>query len=473
MGDEQQYGTALRRALRSEWRGRRVTVMGLGQYRYGTGQSSAAFFASLGAKVLVTDRLSSEHFRSARVALRSYTNIRYRFGEHRIADFEQTDLVIKNPIIPATSEYLQAARARGIPVETDVSWFIGRCPSRVIGVTGTRGKSTTATLIAHLLGGEASNVWLGGNIGRSPLHFFFRLNPDSLVVLELSSWMLESIAPHHWSPSIAVVTNFYRDHLNTYSSFAAYTRAKSLIARFQRRSDICISNGDQPTVQSVLRNMPGKQIRFSLQNKGEATLRGESFVLKRGAKMTRLALRRDLRLPGKHNLANALAALTAAALLELPEQRLRARLRRFQGVPERIETIRILRRRRFVDDTTATSPDATITAVHCFSKPLTLIAGGTDKSLEFSALAHVIAQRTTRVILLPGTATDRLSVKLQKLNVSFFGPVQSMREAVRLAWKGSRPGETILLSPGAASFGLFVNEFDRGKAFRRAVQGLQ
>jgi UDP-N-acetylmuramoylalanine--D-glutamate ligase len=467
------FGNTLRRQLRKEWSGRRVTVMGLGQIRWGSGWSSAAFFASLGAKVTVTDQKSADSFTPALKALRPYP-ITYVFGKHRLQDFSTADLVIKNPIVSLRSPYLRAARRKKIPIETDVSWFVQHCSSRVIGVTGTRGKSTTATLIAHLLGGESKKIYLGGNVGRSPLRFLFQLRPDSLVVLELSSWMLESLSPHRWSPSVAVLTNVYRDHLNTYGSFAEYTSAKALITKFQRPGDLLVYNDDHPIVKRIARKTKAACLRFSLHHKAEVFAQKNTLYLQSGGTVRPMATTKDIQLLGQHNIANTLAALGAVSPFMTSKAFIRSRLRSFQGVPERLETIRVFRKRRFINDTTATSPDATIAALECFPKPLVLIAGGTDKELDFRLVARTILRRVSSLVLLPGSGTIRLQRELKRLGFRrSLGPVQSMPEAVSIAWNQSTPGSTILLSPGATSFGLFTNEFDRGRAFRTAVRALR
>lgn len=460
-------------AFARQWRGRRVTVMGLGQNRWGSGWSAAAFFARIGAQVTVTDKKPESDLRAAINALKKY-RIKYVLGRHRLKDFINADLIIRNPGVPADSPYLIKAVKAGRPVETDISLFFMLCPSSIIGVTGTRGKSTTASLIHHLIKGKWPGSKFGGNIGYSPLNFIGIINKSAPVVLELSSWLLESLDNHRISPSVAVITNIFPDHLDRYRNFEAYQRAKTSICRYQSNNDVVVFNNDQSNAKNIARLSPGHKIAFGITDpKGQGCwLDGQSIYFF-DRKRISIIKASELPLVGQHNVRNALAAIAAAVTLGVPVKIIKRRLKTFPGVPERLETIRKWRQLIFIDDTTATSPEATMAALTAIKKPIVLICGGTNKRLRYGQLAKTISRHVNNCILLPGTATNLLIDEFKKINFkSYSRPVASMAAAVQQAMTVAPVGSTILLSPGTASFGLFKNEYDRGRQFRAFVDKL-
>ncbi|MBI4280614.1 UDP-N-acetylmuramoyl-L-alanine--D-glutamate ligase [Candidatus Uhrbacteria bacterium] len=470
-----------------EFRNKRVLIFGLGQYREGSGVSAAKFFIRRGSKVTVTDLKKEKDLkRTVRLVKGKAVLV---LGRHRMSDVRNTDIIIRNPGVPNHSPYLVEARRRKIPIYTDVSLFMQLCPCPVIGITGTRGKSTTTALVGEIMRLKNSKTFVGGNIQRSPLTFFHRLDKNSLVVLELSSWLAESLADIRQSPEAAAVTNIYRDHLNIHGSMAAYLRAKEQIFRFQKAGDILALNRDN----QYTRKMVGKFDRdrnkdrifwFSMKPLPRG-LRGawvkDGWIMVDGRRV--MAIDR-LRLKGKHNVANALAAAAVAAAMSVPIKKIARVLRTFAGLAYRQEIVRLRRGVAWINDTTATTPEATMAALERFSKNpklktqnpkprLVLIAGGTDKKLQFTELARVIKKYCKFVVLLDGTATDKLSRLLPV--TSYQLPVtvaNSMRQAVQTARSIAERGDIVLLSPGAASFGLFKNEFDRGDQFNRLVRRL-
>jgi UDP-N-acetylmuramoylalanine--D-glutamate ligase len=360
-------------------------------------------------------------------------------------------------------------------VLNDIVVFLKNCPAQVIGVTGTRGKSTTSALVAEIFKAAGRRVWLGGNIKISPLSFAERVQADDLVVLELSSWMLEHFKEARPGLKVAVFTNLLRDHLNTYDSMADYFSAKKGIFAGQTSRDIAVISADNIWTKKLRRATKAKIIWTSLKSRPEKDAvfvrRGEIIAREQG-KVTRAAAISDLALQGEHNLANALLAIGAGRALDAPWNAMKKALRTFKGLPDRQEAVRVWRGVSFINDTTATTPDATIAALRVFpSQKTVLITGGTDKKLFFGELARE-ALKVKALVLLPGSATDKLRPLLDRNNVSY-ADVRSMKEAVASAAKKARPGDRVLLSPGAASFGLFKNEFDRGEQFVREVKRLR
>ncbi len=457
-------------------RKKNVLVLGLGTH--GGGVATTNWLVRHGAIVTVTDLRTRRDLQTALRQLRHRRRIRFVLGRHRMGDIRSAELIVQNPAVPNDSPYLHEARARGIPIVNEAVLFFAHCPCPIIAVTGTKGKSTTSTLIHRLLKAKyGSRVFLAGNIRTTAmLAVMDRLKPSDRVVVELSSWHLERFAEFRTSAHIAVVTNLLDDHLNRYPSRAAYHRAKSLVWRWQRPQDLVILNHDDPRERVWAKRVPSRAVWFGHRDhRGSgAFLRGSAILFRRSRSTRILAHTNDLRLPGAHMRANALAALCVAGLHGVSAQDCKKTLRSFRGLAGRLETVRIVHGVSFINDTTATAPAASIAALETFSQSVILIAGGTDKgfrALSFRALAQAIQEQAHVCILLPGTATQKLRRELVRLGVRSV-PAPTMDDAVHKAFRRARPGDVVLLSPGAASFGLFRHEFERGDAFVRAVRQL-
>jgi len=433
--------------------------MGLGLQ--GGGVGTVKFLAREGAKITVTDLRPRQVLAPALKALRKIRGIRWVLGKHRSRDFVRADIVVKNPGVRPDNFYLKLARRHGIPVTSDIGIFFRHSPSTIIGVTGTRGKSTTAYLIWKFLKNGRRRVFLGGNIRTSVLEFLPRLRKDDLVVVELSSFQLADLASDKKSPSIAVCTNIYRDHLNWHKNFNDYLKAKSNIFKFQQPNDYLFINPEDDKLKKITRGAPGRIIAARLPR--------------------RLRKLVDEKL-GQHYRPAVALATAVAEHLGISMASIRRELKAFRGLEGRQEEIAKIRGVHFINDTTATIPEATIAALKRFrklarKKKLILIAGGTDKNLKFEELAGAIRRYADWLILLPGTATEKIksqkfSSAPNKENKPPLLEVKNMKEAVATAYSLAQRGDYILLSPGAASFGLFLNEFDRGKQFVASVRQL-
>lgn len=460
------------------YKGKKITVMGLGRYPKGSGVSAVHFLCTQGARVTVTDLRTKEELKEQLKQLQKYTNIRYVLGKHEIRDFSHADMIVKNPAVPSQSPYLKEARKHKIPIHSDITLFLQEVDNPIIGITGTRGKSTTATLTHALLATRYPKVKLGGNITISPLQYLGKLGKHDPVVLELSSWMLNSLPTIKRSPDMALVTNVMIDHLNMYPSYGAYVRDKALIVKYQKKHDIAIFNKDNAETKKMATLAQGRVYWYSMKplSAREAGVyvnaRGE-IIFQEGSEKMIIARVKDCALQAPHMISNTLGAIVIAILSGVTPNKIKKVLKIFKGVPSRLDTIRVHKGIRYVNDTTATTPDATIAALRSFREPIVLIAGGTDKKLEYTKLAQeVSASAIKELILLPGTATDILLplLDLEKVNVSLVG---NMKDAVMYATAHAEKGDVVLLSPGAASFGIFINEFDRGARFIRAVKELK
>jgi UDP-N-acetylmuramoylalanine--D-glutamate ligase len=485
-----------------EYRGMKVLVMGLGHL--GGGAGTANYFLSRGAEVTVTDLKPEEELGPSVRALDSGKNLRLVLGRHRFEDFRSVDLVIKNPAVPPDSPYLRHAVDHGVRVDTDIGIFLDKVREitpNLIGVTGTKGKSTTATLIHGIFSRVFRGTVLGGNITVPVLNLLEGIRRNAYVVLELSSFQLGGIREKRFSPRVAVLTNFLEDHLNYYRSMDEYFEDKSVLFRYQGDGDTLVTNREDPTLSAVVTKRGVKRLTFGFSGEfaGEGCFVGSEGIYYRGGNgEERFVMEtRAAKLPGVHNLSNILAAAATALSEGVSARVVSDAVGTFAGIPHRLEYLGAWNSISFYNDTAATIPDAAVRGIGCFGGPLTLIAGGADKGLTLEGLACVIRERVAQLILLEGSGTGRLIECLAWREsgdpVSGSGtpgdrtpggrapgtaPVPpyrvfgSLREAFAHACRVTPPGGTVLLSPGFASFGMFKNEFDRGDQFKDLVRSL-
>jgi len=479
-----------------DFKNKRITVMGVGLH--GGGVGVIRFLAEQGAKILATDLKHKEDLNDSLEILKDLP-IEFILGEHRLQDFTDTDMIIKNPGVPEDSKFLKAAKEKGVVIESDIGIFFELCPAPIIAVTGTKGKSTTASLLAHTLSQHYPQVILAGNIRSSVLEKLPEITKDTIVVLELSSWQLADAKNHKKSPYVAVITNLMQDHLNRYDSFSDYVEDKKLIFKFQKEKDYLFLNYSDPLLRDISKGVVSRIYFYSTD--GDNLLKEELPKFNQKARLGAYAIGKkifygaaqgeicdlkDIKLIGRHNLSNVLAAVSVADLYNIPAEKIKTALKTFKGLAGRLQLIDEIGGIKYINDTTATAPDAAIAAINSITefystkknteaepdnKKIVLIAGGADKKLSFDEFAQAIAEKCKAVILLKGTATDKIEKILNKhLPIKI---VNSMEKAVNLATKEATRGDVILLSPGCASFGLFEHEFDRGEKFNKAVASLK
>lgn len=452
--------------------------MGLGLH--GGGLATARWFAEHGAYVTVTDLKAPELLEASLKKLEDLPRERLHFtlGRHEENDFLQADMVIKNPAVPKGSPYLKLAKR----VESDISMFLTLNRRPLIAVTGSKGKSTVVSALYHTIKALYPGAMLGGNITVNPLLFADAASEpgEDPVILELSSWQLGDLAdPGLLKPRLAIITNIMHDHQNSYPSMEAYVDDKARIYAGQGREDLAILNGEDPWYGKFRREAPGRVLTFFSspppamggQHDAAAWLndRGEGWLRHEGGEEQILPA--DILLPGEHNRLNLLVAAAALRSFGLSTDVILDGMARFPGVAHRLELVRERQGVRWYNDSTATIPEACAGAVKSFPGDIILICGGTDKKLDFTELEKVIA-RPKRIILLQGSATDRLLPLLKEKEISFDGPYPALLEAVQKADEAAARGDVVLFSPGATSFGMFVNEFDRGNQFRAMVTAL-
>ena len=458
-------------------RGKKVVVMGLGVH--GGGLGVARYCAEQGADVIVTDLRSAELLQDSIAALADVP-ITYILGEHREEDFRTCDIVVQNPAVPATSPYIAIARAAGAAIEMEMTLFFRACPAPIIGITGTKGKTTTATLVAHLLKSWRADTILAGNMRISALAQLAMITPHTPVVLELSSFVLEGLGVAGLSPALAAITNIHPDHLDRYGTMDAYIAAKAVIGSYQRHDDCLVLNAQDAVLQAMAPTMPGTIVWSSTADiahpsDGSVYWHGEKLQTVRAGRTITVATSADVLLVGEHNRANIATAVALALRAGMPPEAIAAGLATFTGVEHRQEIVATVAGHTFINDTAATMPDAAIAALVSLPQPLIWIAGGADKKLSFEALAASATDHAQHIVLLQGTATDLLREALVRHGAAerIVGTFDSFETAIRAAHAIRITPATIALSPGCASFGMFRNEFHRGEEFRRVVQLIQ
>lgn len=456
--------------------GKRVTLIGLGTR--GGGLGVARYLAEQGAFVTVTDQRDEAALAESLAALADLP-IRYVLGRHDERDFtpEGADVIVRNPGVPRRAPLLELARAHGIPIEMEMSLFFRACPAPIIGVTGTKGKTTVSTLAGALIAAERPGAVTAGNMGISALEQLPHLRPEVPVVIELSSWQLEALIEHGLAPHIAVLTLIAEDHLNTYDGFADYAETKRGITRHQRQGDWLIVNQDDPESWQAAGRSPATTVPFGTTDTGGdgAWLSPNGLLWRWQGAERRWPLPDTSAFAGRHGARNALAAIAAASLAGVGPEAIARGLQRFAGVRDRMERVAEIDGVTYINDTTATAPVAAAAALEALAGcpgRVHLLCGGADKGLDPSPLAAAAAMHGAAIYLFQGTATPGLAVALREAGVEPAGPFGSMDEAVAAARQNARPGDVVLLSPGCASFGLFRDEFDRGDRFRREVAAL-
>jgi UDP-N-acetylmuramoylalanine--D-glutamate ligase len=432
-----------------ELRDKRVTVAGLG--RFGGGIAVARWLVEQGATVLVTDQAPAEKLAES-VAKLDGLPIQFRLGDQRESDFADADLVVASPAIPPASPYLAAARAAGVTVTTEIKLFVERCPATVVGVTGTKGKSTTTAMLGDILKGQFT-THVGGNIGRSLLADLGRIDKTHIVVLELSSYMLEYLGAMRWSPHIAVVTYIAADHLEWHGSAEAYVDAKRNLVRFQRPDDFLVVCGENPAAMAFASHSKARAVPYGVAGR-------KPF---------------ELLVPGRHNQLNAQGAYAAAALLGVDWETAQSALREFRGLPHRLELVNESETGvRYYNDSIATIPEAAVLALESFPpRRVVQIVGGYDKGLPLTPLANALVERAKAALCI-GATGKKLVEMIGQSGLTGAADVYDcgdLATAMKLAKSIATRGDVVLLSTGCASYDQFTNFEERGEAFAKLAAG--
>jgi UDP-N-acetylmuramoylalanine--D-glutamate ligase len=440
------------------FKGKKITVMGLGLLGRGLGYTK--FLAECGAILTVTDLKSKEQLATSVTALSKYPNITFVLGRHRLADFKHADMVIKAGGVPLDSPYIAEARKNKIPIEMDASLFAQIAPDVIlIGVTGTRGKSMTTMLIYEILKANevflGRRVYLGGNIrGVATLPLVKKVRDGDIVVLELDSWQLQGFHEAKISPDLSVFTSFMPDHMNYYKDdMKAYFKDKSAIFAYQQKGDVLVIRPD-------MKKLIPKTIKSTLIVAHKKEVDGWKFAV-----------------PGEHQRENLACAVEIAKQFDIPLSKIKKVVADFKGLEGRLQLVKTVRGINIYNDNNATTPQATIAGLEALGnirksdfRNIVLIAGGNDKKVDLKAFIKGLQKYTKKVILIPGTGTDKLLALKSKID---FLPVADLKKALAEALVHAHRGDIILFSPAFSSFSQYTNEYERNDDFMKIIKKIK
>jgi UDP-N-acetylmuramoylalanine--D-glutamate ligase len=451
---------------------KKVLIFGLGLNDGGLGM--AEYFLKQGAKVTITDSKTKEELAEPISVLSKYKDVTYHLGEHIEKDFIENDIIVRNPGIKPDNKYLKLARDSGKEIVMEMALFHKVAPCSTIGVTGTRGKSTTTALIYEILkAGYSNKVILGGNIGKSAIREVSNLSKDDLAVLEISSFQLDGMGEAKVSPHIAVITNVYQDHINWHGSLEEYINSKKKIFLNQSDNDYLIVNLDDKVSSKFIDEAIGKVRTYSLKNKkADYFIDRKLNIYESGNKLLQLD---SPILEGKHNYYNIIAAIAATRIYNIPVAIIKKVIENFEGIACRQEFVREINGVKYYNDTCATSVEAIMAMFDRFGPEykgkIVMIAGGIDKGLDYSRIKRRMRKYLKALVLFEGTASERIDEQVGN-HIDTYKYYGTMQEGVDKAKELASSGDIVILCPGGSSFNMFINEFDRGNQFIEYVNSL-
>ena len=454
---------------------KRVVVLGLARQ----GMALARFLVKVGAQVTVSDVRGEEALTEALAELAGLP-IRYALGGHPLDLLDNTDLLCLSGGVPTDLPIVKEARKRGIPLSNDAQIFLERCPATVIGITGSSGKTTTTALTGEMCRVAGLRTWVGGNIGNPLIGDLDEMRPGDWVVMELSSFQLELMT---MSPHVAAVLNITPNHLDRHKTMEAYIAAKRNIVAYQKAEDFALLGYDDANARSLALETPGHLLWFS----GGAEVEEGAFrtngtlTLRMGGSDQVICQAAEVRLRGRHNLLNVLAASALAGVAGVPVEVIRQVATAFAGVEHRLEFVREVNGVLWYDDSIATTPERALAALRSFDEPIVLLAGGRDKKLPWDEFAQETLRRVRHLVTFgeAGPMIARIVAEQRNGGAEEQGgrlegitQVQTLEEAVEAAARVAQPGDVVLLSPGGTSFDAFKDFEERGRRFKELVQGL-
>jgi UDP-N-acetylmuramoylalanine--D-glutamate ligase len=453
----------------AELNGKRVLVVGLGK----SGVASALFLKAHGARVTVSDTKSGDELRNEIPVLLDH-GITVETGGHGERTFRGQDLIVVSPGVPVDAPLLAQARSMGEAVIGEIELAAQFFPGPIVAITGSNGKTTTTTLTGEIMAAGGFPTLVGGNIGTPAISLAERAKPESVIVLEVSSFQLETIQT--FRPKVAVVLNVTPDHLDRHLTFEAYVDAKARLFENQQSNDFAVLNEDDPTCVTMAARTRAQVFWFSRQKevKQGAWVRDGNILFRdaRGEQKTsqrEIMLVSEIPLRGAHNLENVLAAVCAGALMGCAPEKIRQAVSEFKAVEHRLEFVATIRGVDYYNDSKATNVDATIKALESFPGNIHLILGGKDKGSDYSVLNDLLGERVKRVYTI-GAAAAKIESQVKNVEVVH---AETLENALRKANAVAQPGDVVLLAPACASFDQFKNYEQRGQVFKEIVRGLR
>src|SRR5271168_4242300 len=451
-----------------ELKDKRVLVVGLGK----SGVASALFLKAHGAQVTVSDTKSGDELRNEIPVLLDH-GITVETGGHGERTFHGQDLIVVSPGVPVDAPPLVQARALGETVIGEIELAARFLPGPIIAITGSNGKTTTTALTGEIMAASGFPTLVGGNIGTPAISLAERSGPETVVVLEVSSFQLETIQT--FRPKVAVVLNVTPDHLDRHKTIETYVDAKARIFENQQNQDFAVLNQDDPVCVAMAARTRAQVFWFSRQKevKQGAWVREGNILFRDGAEFQKEAQREvmlvsEIPLKGAHNLENVLAAVCAGALMGCAPEKIRQAVRDFKAVEHRLEFVATIRGVDYYNDSKATNVDATIKALESFPANIHLILGGKDKGSDYTLLNDLLRQRVKRVYTI-GAAAAKIESQIKDVEIVH---AETLDHALRKAQASAQPGDVVLLAPACASFDQFKNYEERGQAFKDIVRGL-
>jgi UDP-N-acetylmuramoylalanine--D-glutamate ligase len=470
------------RTMKDRWDGKRILVIGAARQ----GAALTRFLVKNGASVILNDMRSFEQLENARRSLADLSvderlRIEWVYGSHPLDLLDGIEYVCVSGGVPLDLPLIKESQFRDIPLSNDSQIFLEEVPCRVIGVTGSAGKTTTTSLVGRMArtafqDQDETRIWVGGNIGTPLVDRLEEIEESDLVVMELSSFQLEIMTR---SPQIAAVLNITPNHLDRHHSMESYTAAKERILKFQSAEDLAVIGRDDPGVIALEPSIRGHLLSFGFEKpvRGEAGtfLKDSMLHLWNGKDEISIIHRDEIQLRGDHNLQNVLAACAIAAAAGLKIDAMRDAIAGFQGEPHRLEYVRNFKGADWYNDSIATAPERSIAAIRSFDEPIVLLAGGRDKDLPWDDFASLVRKRVDHLVLF-GEAAEKIYHYVIKddndRNHFSITICDGLEQAVRAAAIIAEPGDIVLLSPGGTSYDEFRDFEDRGEAFRKWVSEL-
>src|ERR1700688_2362154 len=446
-----------------ELNGKRVLVVGLGK----SGVASALFLKAHGAQVTVSDTKSGDELRNEIPVLLDH-GITVETGGHGDRTFRGQDLIVVSPGVPVDAPPLVQARALGESVIGEIELAAQFLPGPIVAITGSNGKTTTTTLTGEILTAAGLPTLVGGNIATPAISLAERANPETTIVLEISSFQLETIQT--FRPKVAVVLNVTPDHLDRHRTFEVYVDAKARIFENQQGTDFAVLNADDPTCATLGSRTRAEVFWFSRQKEVQqgAWVRDGNIVFRDAKGQREIMQVSEIPLKGAHSLENVLAAVCAGVLMGCAPDKIRQAVRDFKAVEHRLEFVATIRGVDYYNDSKATNVDATIKALESFPANIHLILGGKDKGSDYTVLNDLLRQRVKSVYTI-GAAAEKIESQIKGTEVEH---AETLENALRKANAAAHPGDVVLLAPACASFDQFKSYEHRGQVFKEVVKGL-
>jgi UDP-N-acetylmuramoylalanine--D-glutamate ligase len=443
---------------------KRVLVVGLGK----SGVASALFLKKRGARVTVSDSKPQEQL-GEEIPILLDQGIIVETGGHDERTFHGQDLIVVSPGVPVDSPALVQARSLGEPVIGEVELAAQFLPNKIVAITGSNGKTTTTTLTGEIIAAGGYSTHVGGNIGTPAVSLVDAAQPESIIVLEVSSFQLETIQT--FRPKVAVVLNVTPDHLDRHRTFETYVDAKARIFENQQADDFAVLNADDPVCVGLAGRTRAQVFWFSRKKEVQqgAFVRDGRILFRDSAGQREIMLVSEIPLKGAHNLENVVAAVCTGAPMKCAPERIRDAVHNFKAVEHRLEYVATIRGVEYYNDSKATNVDATIKALESFPANIHLILGGKDKGSDYTVLNDLLRERVKRVYTI-GAAADKIESQIK--DAAEIVHAESLDNAVKQASTNAQPGDIVLLAPACASFDQFRNYEHRGKVFKELMRQL-